>query len=654
MCGIFGVVGTEASITALPQATQQQHSHTTKDILYAGLKKLAYRGYDSAGIALLSSAVDSDETQNAKISIQKSSGKLHKLKPLLDYLPENSYCGIAHTRWATHGPATSINAHPHRAPGLAMVHNGIIENYIDLKADLLSRNQHISGGITLISQTDTEVALACLYDIYQQLGDMKQSVLKLVSQLKGRFSFAILCDDDCHKIYLVKMGSPLVLGMPSQQEGQNDVYFCASDALAFRRYTNQVLFLEDGDVGVLSQAGYQPLAGPHSKDGGLIKQGHQQLSDDFCDTTKGAYSSFMYKEMREQPVVLSRLVARLYDGKKIQTQELALDQLDLDRITHIHLVGCGSAYFAASVGQYMMESQLRMPAHAALASEYRYRSPLITPHTLVIAVSQSGETADTLACVQYACEQGGQVYALSNVGYSSIVRSSHAAFLMEVGREIGVASTKAFTAQVLSLFFMATALAERKGLMISAQQAKDLKSLPMMLEAVFDQETALQTVAKMLHRENSCLFVGRHLNAWIAYEGALKMKEISYIHAEAYPAGELKHGPLALVDAYMCVIAIISPGKHYDKMLSNIEEIKARGGRVFALTGLHDHIGNGIGDNKLSTLTEKVITLPQLATAPLQSLIYTVALQLLAYHSATLLAYDVDQPRNLAKSVTVE
>ncbi|MCY4381113.1 MAG: glutamine--fructose-6-phosphate transaminase (isomerizing) [Proteobacteria bacterium] len=664
MCGIVGFVTAVDQTT--PETPFNHHLHLNnrpndsevtgdrlfsgKQFLFSGLKKLTYRGYDSCGLALMAdenTKLATDEEQlapNYKIALQKSSGKVSKLEPLLDYLPNHAVLGIAHTRWATHGPPTSINAHPHRQRGLALVHNGIIENAEELKNNLKQKN-YLKP--VFLSDTDSEVALSKLYELTQLYSTFEEAVVTLSELLEGSFTMAIISEKDYDKIFVIKQGSPLVLGF-------SDVgAFLASDAFAIQSYAKKLLFLEDGDVGILSHNFYQALTGVS---GSLKTQPGQtyhdlnltSFSSSEDDDDLGDAPHYMYKEIYEQPRVLSQLVSRFLapNSHSLNHTELGLTKLNLNMITHIHIVGCGSAFYAGLLGALALEGEAGIPCGVSQGSEYRYRSPIITPHTLVIAVSQSGETADTLASVNHALDAGAQVLAICNVEYSSLSRTATSSLLTRVGSEIGVASSKAFTAQVLSLYLLALEFGTIKGIPVPfpSQQLSQLRTA---LEQTLDLEQNIKIIASKIAGEKSCLFIGRHTGVAVACEGALKLKEVSYIHAEAYPAGELKHGPLALVDSQMYLIAIVPKDNHYTKMLSNIEEVCARGGKVIAVCTEEK-------DTRLTGLCQHIISVPTLASPLLQSLCCTIALQLLAYHVAVHLGHNVDQPRNLAKSVTVE
>ena len=613
-----------------------------KDFLIAGLRKLIYRGYDSSGIALLE-----EQSSGFKIVLQKSSGKLDRLEPLLEFLPNQAVAGIAHTRWATHGPPTTMNAHPHRIKGMALVHNGIIENSETLKKNLLKE----SPPPAFLSETDSEIALWSLHQSLRGYDSLQEGVLNFSKILKGSYTLALLAEKQPESIFLIKQGSPLVIGFTEE------IAFLASDVSAIRSHCDRVLFLEDGDVGMLSHNVYTPLCGPSFDALLSLKSPPQSYADlpglvtlpDQTDQDElGDAPHYMYKEIHEQPRVLMELLDRCVDSKAkaFSAQELGLSELDLSLITHIHVVGCGSAYYAGLVGGMALEAEARIPCRVCLASEYRYGFPIITPHTLVIAVSQSGETADTLACVQHAKASHAQVLAICNVEYSSLCRIATSTLMTQVGKEMGVASSKAFTAQVLSLYLVALEFTTIRGLPFPVHCFDEFPVLSILLNQTLDLEPKLLSIARELADSSSCLVIGRYTSAAIAYEGALKLKEITYIHAEGYSAGELKHGPLALVDSHSYLLALAPKDQHYPKMLSNIEEVCARGGKVIALITEPDP--------KLSSLCEHLIDLPALANPFLQSLSSTLVLQLIAYHVAVHLGHNVDQPRNLAKSVTVE
>ena len=518
MCGVLGYVGQRVG----------------RQIVFDGLKKLEYRGYDSAGIACLS---------DGRISLAKESGKLSELRNLLDKLPEKAGVAIGHTRWATHGPATRANAHPHVRDGVALVHNGIIENFRELKSELMNK------GVTFESDTDTEVILHLLLDILNQERNMKQAMIILSRQLKGAFSLGVISDHHPTKIFLMKQGSPMVIGL-----GESENFF-ASDALALVCHTNKIVFLEDGEMGLLTDSTFELF-----DDAGNTYTREPAVLDDIVEGEigKSGHKHYMLKEIYEQPAIISKTIHRFvdFDQATFNFASLGLSGLDLDRVKKIHIIGCGTAYLAGMVGQYVIESVSRTPCQVELASEVQISEPC-SGQWLVLSITQSGETADTLACVKHAASKGCQTLSVCNVMYSSIPRSSDATLYMEAGPEIGVASTKAFTSQVLCLYLIANAIAHKRKLRVDFDRTfKSLKSLPQLMEKSVNLTAHIEGVSAKYADDTSCVFIGRNTNAAIAFEGALKLKEeISYIHAEEYPGGELKHGPIALIDKNMPVVS---------------------------------------------------------------------------------------------------
>ena len=608
MCGVAGYVGKRES----------------KQIVFDGLKKLEYRGYDSAGIACMT---------NGKIHVEKAKGKLSGLRTLLANLPENSNVSIGHTRWATHGPATTENAHPHFASGLAIVHNGIIENYRELKAKLVEK------GAVFKSETDTEVILHQLVEIRKTQPDMKKAMVELTGVLRGAFSLGIICEDNPSEIYLLKQGSPLVIGL-----GDSENFF-ASDALAIIEHTKKIVFLQDGEMGVLTENTFELF----DDAGNTFFREPKILDLNEENVGKAGFKHFMLKEIHEQPAIVSKTIQRLIniESREFNDGSLGLSGIDFGKVKSIHIIGCGTAYLAGVIGKYVIESVAKIPCQVELASEFRYRDPFLSNETLIIPITQSGETADTLACVKHATNAGCQALAVGNVMYSSIPRASTSTLYMEAGPEIGVASTKAFTSQVLCLYIAAHAIAAKSSGRYDFEKFYDeLKSFPQQLEQTINLSDLIEEISKDYYEDTSCIFIGRHVNSAIAYEGALKLKEISYIHAEGYPGGELKHGPIALIDRHMPVVSIAPLDEHYEKMISNIEEVRAREGRILG-------VGNE-GDEKFKALCENFIPVPKSNSTVLQSILNVVTLQLFSYHVAVRRGTDVDQPRNLAKSVTVE
>ncbi len=609
MCGIVGYVGSRECL----------------DIIFEGLAKLEYRGYDSTGLAVVG--------KDSKIYIEKSEGKLSKLRPLLKNLPQIASVGLGHTRWATHGAATTANAHPHVADKLAIVHNGIIENFRELKAECEAK------GAQFKSQTDTEVILHVLIDLYKNNRDMKKTLLSLREKLHGAYSLGILVEDEPSTIYFVKEGSPLVLGYG---EGEN---FFASDALAVVEHTRKVVFLKDGEMGRMTPTSIELW----DEEGTSLEREPLTLDLSSFHIGKSGYKHFMLKEIHEQPAVMAKTIQRLVDVDKGTFNEaaLGLDAIDVTKIKAIHIVGCGTAYLAGVIGKYILEPIVKVPVQVELASEFRYRDPWLNEGTLVIPITQSGETADTLASLKHAMEKGCQSLAICNVHFATIPRTAHGTLYMEAGPEIGVASTKAFTSQVLCLYILAHALAAKLKHDIPVSSVMEaLKALPPQVEHGIGLGPVVEKISQTYYEVQNCIYIGRAANSSIALEGALKLKEISYIHAEGYACGELKHGPIALIDQHMPVIALCPKDRHYDKMMSNIEEVRAREGKIFGIGAL--------GDLKFQSICQDFIGLPQSSDEFLQSIINVIPLQLFAYHVACKRGTDVDQPRNLAKSVTVE
>ncbi len=610
MCGIVGYLGDKPCIP----------------LIYDGLTKLEYRGYDSAGIAV---------AQEGRVALAKSEGKLERLKSHLKDLPASATMGIGHTRWATHGAPNTINSHPHSAGDFAIVHNGIIENYLELKEELEAE------GIKFYTETDSEVAMQYLRAQYNKLGSLEEAIKKSVKVFRGSYAIGILDPKQNNFLYVIKHGSPVVIGI-----GDNECFF-ASDAPAIVAHTQKAIFLNDGEFARISKDNIKVW----DFDGKASAFRIAELSWSSEAADKQGYRHFMLKEMHEQPVVIQKAIARLIDVHTGDFNEAALgiDQINLEGIKNINIIGCGSAYHAGQIAKYFLEPLLGLPVTVELASEFRYRDPYIRDTTLTLAISQSGETLDTLTAVKFCLENKSQVLALCNVEYSSIVRAATSTCYMHAGPEIGVASTKAFTLQVFCLYAVGLAIAKKIGRLKDNDLKailNDLRVFPNMIEQALAGKEAIELVAQKFYETTNFLFVGRGLHAPVASEGALKLKEISYVFAEAYAGGELKHGPIALVDKKMAVLAIVPSDFYFEKMVSNVEEIKAREGRIVV-----------VGDNaspRLRNLSEAFIHCPQIATPALQAILTTVPLQLFAYFMALKRGTDVDQPRNLAKSVTVE
>jgi len=610
MCGIVGYIGKQDCVP----------------ILYDGLARLEYRGYDSAGIAV---------SDHGQVHVVKAEGKLVQLKSKLSQLPPGASRGIGHTRWATHGVPNTVNAHPHTHANVALVHNGIIENYLPLKQQLQSE------GVVFASETDTEVVLQLFVRELARLKHPFKAVLAMIPQLRGAFSLGIILGEEPDAIYAVKQGSPLVIGA-----GKGE-YFFASDAMALVSHTSRAHFLSDGEIARITADTVEiwNFAGQR------VEPDFVELDISSSSTEKQGFKHYMLKEVHEQPRVMASMLKRLVDIEKatFNDQELGLNALDLGRIDSICMVACGTAYYSALLGKYLIEPAVQLPVNVELASEFRYRKPWISKNTLFIAVSQSGETADTLATVKQAKQAGCQIMAVCNVKMSSIAREAHVTLHMDAGPEIGVASTKAFTAMLLAHHLFGLAFGVKKGLVSRAQArlACDLmRELPARMDHALDGKVAIEALADKYYEANNFIFMGRGTSYAVALEGALKLKEISYIHAEGYAGGELKHGPIALIDRHMPVVAIAPQGPYHEKMLSNIEEVKARQGQIIGV--------GSVDDAQLRRLSRDFIACPSSEDPGLQAILSVVPLQLLAYYIAVKRGTDVDQPRNLAKSVTVE
>ncbi len=618
MCGIVGYVG---KADAVP-------------LLLEGLKRLEYRGYDSAGVAV----------QNGKgIDIRKCAGKIANLERLVATTPARGTTGIAHTRWATHGAPNQTNAHPHTdcAGHIALVHNGIIEN-----CDVL-RTKLEELGHTFRTETDTEVLSHLVEETFE--GNLEQAVAAALTQVEGTFGIAVMSTQDPDKVVVARRAAPLLLGIG---ENGDRATWVASDVAAILGHTRQVVYLDDDEIAILRDGSYEMLDLKSLGSPGGLKRIEKEISHvdwDLESIERAGYPHFMLKEIHEQPdAVRDALRGRLMEVEG--TARLGgLDQLEdeIDAAERIILTACGTSWHAALVGEYLIEELARIPVEVEYASEFRYRNPVIPPHTLVGGISQSGETADTLAAIREAKARGAATFGIVNVVGSTIARETDAGVYTHAGPEIGVASTKAFLAQVTSLSLVGLMIARRRGLSLAdgREMVEALASLPELIEEVLENESRVREIAEHFKSAANFLYLGRGPNFPIALEGALKLKEISYIHAEGYPAAEMKHGPIALIDADMPVVFIAPQDAVYSKVVLNIEEVKTRGGRVIAL------VTNG--DESLGEKVDYLIRVPK--THPLlQPILNVVPLQLLAYHIAVLRGCDVDQPRNLAKSVTVE
>lgn len=614
MCGIVGYLGNRQAY----------------DVLIKGLKRLEYRGYDSAGVALIN--------ENKNLSVYKAKGKVADLEEFCEDKDISGTVGIAHTRWATHGEPSSRNAHPHysQTQELAMIHNGIIENYADIKAKL------IKEGVEFQSDTDTEVFIQLIEYIQKKRNyDLVSAVQIAMHTVIGAYAIAVLEKSNPDRIVAARKQSPLVVGVGE------DEFFLASDASPIVEFTDQVVYLDDENIAVIER----------SKDLRVISKLNTELHPEvhtvelsLGQIEKGGYPHFMLKEIFEQPECLKTCMRGRVsdDASQVLLSALIDYKKELVNAKRYIIVACGTSWHAGLIGKQLIEDFARVPVEVEYASEFRYRNPIVGPGDVVIAISQSGETADTLAAIQLAKEKGAFIFGVCNAIGSSIPRATNTGIYIHVGPEIGVASTKAFTGQVTVLTMFAVALGQAKGMIshddyISVLQG--LNEIPGLIEKVLEQNERIELISRTFTYARNFLYLGRGKNYPVALEGALKLKEISYIHAEGYPAAEMKHGPIALIDSDMPVVAIALKSPLYEKLLSNIQEIKARKGRVIAIVSE--------GDEKVSKIADEVIEIPQCHDA-LTPLLTSIPLQLLAYHVATCKGKDVDQPRNLAKSVTVE
>jgi len=610
MCGIVGYVG--------PQKAAP--------ILLEGLRKLEYRGYDSAGLAV---------HDGEQIEIVRAVGKLDNLARALESRSLGGSTGLGHTRWATHGRPNETNAHPHAAGDVAVVHNGIIENHLELKQKLEA------DGVRFSSDTDTEIVAhlvnRALDGATPKLFDAVRAALK---EVRGAYALAILCKREPDRLVVAKSASPLVIGL-----GDGET-LCGSDIPALLGHTRQMVFLEDGEMAELTASGVRI----ETLEGTPVERSPKRIDWSPVQAEKGGYKHFMLKEIFEQPRAVEDTVRgriSLEDGDLVGS-ELGLTDEVAQSIERVVLMACGTSYHASLLGRYFIEQLARVPAHAELASEVRYRDPVLGPRDLVIAVSQSGETADTLAAVKSAREAGARVLAIANVLDSAIPRISDGALYTHAGPEIGVASTKCFTTQLVALLMLAVYLGRRRGTLAVERAREVLQSLvelPNDMRTTLERKDAVFDVAKQWHTARHMLFLGRGLGYPIALEGALKLKEISYAHAEGYAAGEMKHGPIALIDVEMPVVVVMPHDRQYEKTLSNVQEVRARDGQVIAVVT--------DGDREAEKLAQWQLSLPKMPEL-VQPIAAILPLQLLAYYIADLKGTDVDQPRNLAKTVTVE
>ncbi|MDX9723187.1 MAG: glutamine--fructose-6-phosphate transaminase (isomerizing) [Myxococcota bacterium] len=609
MCGIIGYVGRE----------------DCSQVLIDALRRLEYRGYDSAGVAIWS---------GQGLELRRAQGKLSNLERALLAQPAEGHLGIGHTRWATHGRPSEVNAHPHRFGPIALVHNGIIENYLSLREELSAR------GHVFESQTDTEIAAHLIGEAVSAGSSLLEAVHGALDRIRGSYALVVLSAHEPDRLVAARNQSPLVLAV-----GRGAAY-AASDIPALLPYSRDVIFLEDGETALLDAEGVQLYDAERQP----IHRALRRVLWDPISAEKQGFKHFMLKEIHEQP---ARLIDTLRGRVELEAAEVGLEGAEppdalVSGLEKVFLVACGTSYHAALVGKFLIEQLARVPTEVDLASEFRYRQPLVNEKQIFVPISQSGETADTLAALSLAKEGGAHVLSICNVVDSSIARASHGTLYTRADLEIGVASTKAFSTQLASLLLLAVWLGRRRGT-LDAERARELleglRHVPAQLETIFERSAEIRELAARHMHAKSFLFLGRGVHYPIALEGALKLKEISYIHAEGYPAGEMKHGPIALIDEELPVVIIALRNPTYEKVISNLEEVRARGAKVIAVVEE--------GDVELAKRCDAVIEVPH-AGEHLQPLLSVVPLQLLAYHVADLKGTDVDQPRNLAKSVTVE
>ena len=611
MCGIVGYIG----------------NREAGDLLVAGLKRLEYRGYDSAGVAVLNGAVE----------VRKKEGKVEELASLLETNPVEGRVGVGHTRWATHGAPSDLNAHPHSASdgAFALVHNGIIENYGAIRERLKQK------GYVFESETDTEALVHLIEDVQKEAGlSLVEAVRQALTQVRGAYGIVVVSKDEPDQLIAARNGSPLILGIGTDEN------FVASDASPLIEHTRHVVYLNDGELAVVRCDGYEVM----SIEGAPVAKEVHELEWSLEEIEKGGFEHFMLKEIMEQPEALENAMrGRL----RVDQNRIKLGGLEdvLDQLTaaeRIIICACGTSWHAGLVGEYLIEKHARIPVEVEYASEFRYRNPILNKGDVVLVISQSGETADTLAAVREAQEQGVLALGICNAVGSTIPRETDAGVYLHAGPEIGVASTKAFTAQVTVLAMLALLLGRERGLVDDDAMRRHLEALaavPDQIRRVLDTDETIEQLARDFRFAHNFLYLGRGCNFPVALEGALKLKEISYIHAEGYPAAEMKHGPIALIDRFMPVVFIAMRDATYDKVVSNIEEVVARGGLVIAITDEDNH--------ELDRMCETVIRVPQTVEC-FEPLLTVIPLQLLSYHIAVMRGCDVDQPRNLAKSVTVE
>jgi len=613
MCGIVAYIGGQ---DATP-------------IVVDGLKKLEYRGYDSAGIAIL---------DDGKIEIRRAAGKVALLETLIEKNPVQGTTGIGHTRWATHGAPSELNAHPHlgMAGRIVIVHNGIVENYLSLKEEL------VSEGVVFKSETDTETIAHLIEIFYNETNDLTAAVQKALKMIKGAHGLVVMSTVEPEKLIAARLGNAggVALGI-----GENEM-FIASDIPAIMGHTRKIVFLESGQFAIVRRDGFSI----HDLEGNPVNSEIQNIPWDPIFAEKGKYRHFMQKEIHEQVRSLSDTLSGRVDFQdyRIILPGLNLNKEKAQKIKKIFITACGTAAYAGMVGKYLIEHIARIPVEVMVASEFRYCDPILDDGTVVLAISQSGETADTLAAMEEARKKGATLWSIVNAIGSQAIRIADGCISMQVGPEIGVASTKAFTAPILDLYMIAVYLADLRGTIDRDRRlelVKDLLTVPSLVEKALENDRAVKQIANRYKDIKGALYIGRGVNMPIAYEGALKLKEISYIHAEGYPAGEMKHGPIALVDKDLPVVVIATQDPWYDKVISQIEQAKARSGKVLAVATE--------GDELIPTIADEIFWIPKIPWL-LSPAVTIIPLQLFAYHIAAFRGLDIDQPRNLAKSVTVE
>ncbi|MEW6107908.1 MAG: glutamine--fructose-6-phosphate transaminase (isomerizing) [Nitrospirota bacterium] len=608
MCGIIGYTGRKNAVT----------------VVLEGLKRLEYRGYDSAGIAFFS---------DKGIDVRRCKGKIRDLTSMIETENLKSNTAIGHTRWATHGKPSEENAHPHRSDGIVVVHNGIIENYLPLKKKLIDR------GCKFKSETDTEV-ICHLIKHYADTLPLEDAVREALKDVKGAYALAVISDKEPGKLVGVRKDSPLVVGIGDSE------YFVASDVPAFLNYSREVMFLDEEEMVILTSDGVVVT----NLEGSPVRKDVKSITWSPSMAEKGGYRHFMLKEIFEQPRAVSdTLRGRFFiETGEINLEEFGISGDVLKNVKKIFLVACGTSWHAALAGKYMIEEIARAPVEVDIASEFRYRKPLINSENMMVVITQSGETADTLAAQREAKKMGAKILTICNVVGSTSAREADAVFYTHSGPEIGVASTKAFLTQVTAVYLLAIALGQVRGAIdmeMSKELLNELLLLPGKIERTLAADEAIKEIAKDYFKAKGFIYLGRNINYPIALEGALKLKEISYIHAEGYPAGEMKHGPIALIDEELPVVVLVPKDALFEKMLTSIQEVNSRGGNVISISNEKNH--------EVCEISKNCVLVPD-SNPYLSSMLMAVPLQLLAYHIGVLRGCDVDQPRNLAKSVTVE